>query len=196
MHDLAKVQERMTEMAAREAAAGGWSDMRRSLEHQRAAFGPHLMTDFMLTYGRDYRVGPNSYAGRRGTPKLCYMNAAHLALDNTAMTYVEGKITVHGVPIDHAWCVDSDGIVVDPTIVPDADGTASRRVNDYFGVPFETAYLRKAMLWNKVYGLLDYFAAHKTVPKLVELGLDAGQRWLIDQPLKPPRKKRTKKKAA
>jgi hypothetical protein len=123
------------------------------------------------------------------------MNAAHLALSNPDMSYVEGKITIHGIPIEHAWCVGDDGIVVDPTIVPDADGTASRRVNDYFGIAFNTAYLRKAMLWNKVYGLLDYFAAHKTMPKLVELGLDAGQRWLIDQPLKPPRKKRKKKAA-
>jgi hypothetical protein len=150
---------------------------RQLLEMQLKAFGERPFVRFMLNHGRDYPVGPETYAGPRGTPQSCYMNATHLAintqLDDNALTYVEGSISVCGIPIDHAWCINADGIVIDPTLKPD------KEVRDYFGVPFQTDYVRKAILRNKVYGLLDIMTARKTLPKLIELGLEDGQRWLI-----------------
>ena len=100
------------------------------------------------------------------------MNATMLALASD-LTYVEGQISVYGIPIEHAWCVNADGVVIDPTLKPDKD------VGDYFGVPFLTDYVSKAVLRNGVYGLLDIMGAHKTLPKLIELGLEEGQKWLL-----------------
>lgn len=150
---------------------------RQLLEMRLKAFGEHPFVRFMLNHGRDYVVGSKTYAGPRGAPQSCYMNATNLAistqLDDSPLIYVEGSISVCGVPIDHAWCINADGIVIDPTLKPD------KEVTDYFGVPFQTDYVRKAILRNKVYGLLDIMQARKTLPKLIELGLEDGQRWLI-----------------
>lgn len=155
------------------------SESRKFLELQLRAFGERPFVRFMLDHGRDYAVGPDSFAGPRGEPKGCYMNATRLAIDSQLsdhpLTYVEGTIICYGVPIDHAWCVNADGIVIDPTLTPDKDGC----YGNYYGVPFLTDYVRKAVLRNRVYGLLDICHARKTLPKLVELGLQDGQRWLI-----------------
>ena len=150
---------------------------REWFEMQNRAFGERPFARFMLDYGKDYALGPESFAGRRGEQGQCYMNASHLAFNSQfssrPLTYVEGQISVCGVPIDHAWCVNADGIVIDPTLRSSAD------VGNFFGVPFHTDYVRKAILRNKVYGLLDICNARKTLPKLVELGLEDGQKWLI-----------------
>jgi hypothetical protein len=149
------------------------SAIRDSFAAMQAAFGDNRYFAFMLAHGRKYEVGPMSFAGPRGEPKACFSNAGTLALENPDLTYVEGQILVCGVPIDHAWCIDKEGIVVDPTVC-DPD-----HVGEYFGVPFRTDYLLKAVLRNKMWGVLDFIHSHKTAPKLFELGLDAGQEWLL-----------------
>lgn len=138
---------------------------------------------FLLDHGKSYAVGPDTFAGPRMTPKECYSNATELVLDRPDdLTYVEGKVLCHGIPIDHAWAVDANGVVMDPTL------TDPNRITDYFGVPFRADYVRRAMIVNGYYGLLDG-QAYKTLPKLVELGLDAGQDWLMAQPLRALRRK-------
>ena len=166
------------------------SGIREHFEAREKAFGPNPVTRFMLTEGREFPFTKGSFAGPRGTPKECYANAAHLAIWNKKLTYCEGQ--VHTImPIEHAWCIDEDGVVVDPTL--DTDGRVGD-IHGYFGVPFRTDYLKRALMANKVYGLLDYFYAGKTAPKLYELGLEAGQQWAMDQTL--AKLKRNRRKAA
>lgn len=151
------------------------SHIRASYEAMRAAFGPIPAIDFMLAHGVAYRVGPHSYSLPRGAPHACYANAGALALERPDLTYVEGKILVCGLPLDHAWCIDATEVVIETT-VRDPDHVA-----EFFGVPFRTDYLLKAVLRNKMWGVLDPLCSPKTAPKLYELGLDAGQAWLTDQ---------------
>ena len=103
----------------------------------------------LLDNGRPFYINENTFSGRRGTPKECYKNAALAVLDNPKLTYVEGQMAFHGVPIDHAWCVDQQGNVVDPT-VKDGEDTA------YFGIPISTEYLKRQLLKQKVYGILPF----------------------------------------
>ena len=103
---------------------------------------------------------------------------------NKDLTYVEGFVAIHGVPIEHAWCVDANGVVVDPTI------ENVNQVVAYYGVPFKTEYLKRAILVNDVYGLLDWYYARKTAAALYRLGLEDGQAWLLDQPVKKKTRKR------
>ena len=146
------------------------------------AWPDNLLMRFYLAHGRDYAIGPATFAGPRGKPQQCYMNATLLALRDSTVTYVEGYVSCV-VPLQHAWCVTADGVVIDPTLgdakLGSTAGTTDR-ISDYFGVPFRTDYLMKASTRNKRYGLLDIMSAPKTMPKLIELGLEDGQRWLLD----------------
>ena len=192
MHDMQEAAVRASEFEAM-ADAEGWSDARRELGFRRAVFGKNFPNDFLLDHGIEYPFDASSFEGERGEQKQCYMNATWAALNNPDLTYVEGKVWVYGIGIDHAWCIDPSGKVIDPTLVIENDDLS--RIGAYLGVPFREAYLRKATIWNKVYGLLDYWSAPKTAPKLYELGLEAGQDWLLAQSAKPPRKPRKKKAA-
>lgn len=63
----------------------------------------------------------------------CYRNAGTLHLERPHWTYCEGLACPEGlgVPMGHAWLLDENGQVVDPTW---GQGGA------YLGVPFESAY--------------------------------------------------------
>jgi hypothetical protein len=156
------------------------SFIREYLEMMNSVTKGNFYAEFLLTHGRVYPVGPKTFEGQRGEPGNCFGNATHLAMWNRDLTYVEGKVTCCGIPLDHAWCIDADGVVVDSTLTPEMlDGRP--REEEYFGVPFKTEYVRRAIKVNGVYGVLDFFFARKTAPELYEMGLVDGQQWLLDQ---------------
>jgi hypothetical protein len=163
--------------------------MREHFEMRRRAFGENPPNDFMLQYGRAYTISAHTYLGPREEPQACFANATHRAIHDSRLTYVEGYLFIYGVAIQHAWLADADGFVIDPTIKDNDDD----RINGYFGVPFRTEYVKKAVRANKVYGILDYYYAGKTAPKLYELGLEAGQHWLLSQRQPIRRVRRTRK---
>jgi hypothetical protein len=104
---------------------------------------------FLLRRGRAFRTGRHTYSGPRGTPKLCFMNAGNLAIANPEMTYVEGYVRLLGsIPIEHAWCMDPDGVVVDPTLKTGED------IDHYFGAAFTTDFLVHTIRRSGVWGLL------------------------------------------
>lgn len=115
----------------------------------------------MLTHGRQFIFDSLSYAGKRGKAHGCYMNAGRIALDDSSKTYVEGYVSVHGVPIEHAWVVDADGKVQDPTI------TGPEGILGYFGLPIKTEYLRDTILKKGTWGVLDFTNRdiYKTSPR-------------------------------
>lgn len=155
------------------------SNLRDHFEAMQKAFGDkNLYNRFFLAHAHTYPIGPNTYAGPRQEQNNCYGNATTLALEDRSLTYVEGKLEMMGMPFDHAWCIDADGVVVDPTI------ERTETHGEYFGVPFKTDYVARAIVRNGIYGLLDIIFASETAPKLFELGLEAGQQWLLDQPYK------------
>jgi hypothetical protein len=102
---------------------------------------------FLLKYGHEFLVDAETYEGQRGTPKECYRNAARLTWSSDDLTYVEGFVTMFGVPLNHAWCSTSEGHVVDPTLKPHAS-------HAYFGVPIKEQYLVKQVVKGG-YCLLD-----------------------------------------
>lgn len=116
--------------------------------------GPGMATTpdrLILEHGQAFATGPDTYTGKRGTPHHCYENATKRVLQNPdlELTYVEGYMTVHGIPISHAWAVDKRGVVVDPTIKPHPD------VKGYFGVPFTNQYLTATMAQTRMYGVIS-----------------------------------------
>jgi hypothetical protein len=80
----------------------------------------------------------------------CFMNAGRLALDSPDYSYCEGYAYTPTCPIAvlHAWCVDKDGVAVDPTW-PDAKDCA------YTGIIIPDQVLRKTLLSREKWGVLD-----------------------------------------
>lgn len=51
-----------------------------------------------------------------GEPRMCYRNAIMLMAEHESYTYCEGYALLDcGIPVEHAWCLNSRGQIVDPT---------------------------------------------------------------------------------
>ena len=110
----------------------------------------------------------------QGAAKLCFMNAFHLSQEDPNYRYAEGLAVPHsiGLPLEHAWVVDKDNKVLDPTW---KDGAAA-----YYGVKFKPDYVSKVAARSGVYGILSY-----TNPQIFKgedkdwkaSALEAGEEW-------------------
>lgn len=133
------------------------------LSHIRFCAERSPLYRFMLEHGSAFTPDDGTLAGPRGEQGQCYMNATHLAQNDRNLRYVEGQVSCHGVPIDHAWCVDvNTGRIVDPTLASENPA----RIKEYFGVPFQTDYVIKTILRAGYYGVFSY--TNKTLRHLLE----------------------------
>lgn len=110
--------------------------------------------DWFANHGQNFIIDEETFIG--GEPKQCYKNAFRAMMsnefggeDSEELSYVEGFIAVHGVPIHHAWLVTKDGKVRDYTLREESRSY----VTEYFGVPLDWEYVTKATLKQGVYGL-------------------------------------------
>lgn len=88
----------------------------------------------------------------RGMPKECYKNALLLAVARSSeLIYVEG-LALGLIPVQHAWCVDYDGFVVDPTW---CGGKNPKLGTEYFGVKINTQYAQDAVIKNRMFGVIE-----------------------------------------
>ncbi|MEV7930499.1 hypothetical protein [Kitasatospora sp. NPDC088779] len=80
------------------------------------------------------RPWPRRGAPRRGRPGQCHRNSLRVARI-TGGVYVEGyALGPDGMARPHAWCVASDGAVLDPT-------WPGGRAHAYLGVPMSTEFV-------------------------------------------------------
>lgn len=78
-----------------------------------------------------------------GQQKACYANAQYLARTRKGLRYAEGFAT-GVVPVEHAWCVDEKGRVVDPTWDEERTiGLDAGAKPDYFGIAFDRETVRR-----------------------------------------------------
>lgn len=89
---------------------------------------------------------PSEFPMAIRTKKECFHNAYHLA-EMYDLTYVEGY-TWYIIPILHAWCIDQNGRVIDPTLDDPEDYA-------YCGIPLNMDFVRSTMMSTGVYGVID-----------------------------------------
>src|SRR6188768_2164837 len=93
--------------------------------------------DFILQNGKlyEYQKLPKRYSSKRkyGKLKQCFQNATRLMWDFPELIYCEGYAQTV-IPTHHAWCIDPDGKVVDPTWGRDQDRAEKYPPHEYFGV--------------------------------------------------------------
>jgi len=102
----------------------------------------------VLEQGRAYSGAARPEGLRKMTNKLCYRNALWTAMDHPDWRYVEGfAVSFQGFPCDHAWVVQPDGTVVDPTwYAPDLAA--------YYGVVIPVDVVSGIVAHQGVYGIL------------------------------------------
>lgn len=106
---------------------------------------------FVLECGTAYPGRKRPRGVRKMRDRQCFKNATELSLSRPDLTYVEG-IGLHIIPCHHAWCVDAEGLVVDPT-------WRYPEKSEYMGVPIPAKTLCEELMRNMVYGvfaLKDY----------------------------------------
>lgn len=99
----------------------------------------------LLKHGRAWYIGKGTFTGRRASRKQCYMNAYALADNNQNLIYTEGWCWSRFY-LAHAWCIDQDGQVIDPTL---------REATGYYGIPFKWDFVRATASRTKVYGIIS-----------------------------------------
>lgn len=134
----------------KEAVAGVTDYLSMIRQNFPTQAGPNSNYGIQLGSGKQFFADDRTFGGPHGRPHQCYANASRAAMDDPNKTYVEGYVTVHGVPIEHAWTVDKQGNVMDPTI-RDPKG-----IGGYYGVPIKTDYLVATMLRTKVFGVFGF----------------------------------------
>lgn len=131
----------------------------------------HLPSIFTLKVGRAWPTQALPPEVSPGPKRQCYENAGLLVLARPDLTYVEGYAYPNGlIPVHHAWCVDSKGVVVDPTYdTPDQ--------NQYYGIPISSALLKRHLLTTKYWGL---FAEHMAMALFHECLSDVqASKWAV-----------------
>ena len=133
-----------------------------------SAFGKDAPIAYRLlnTHAKAMEVKKHPKNGT-GTPQQCDANAYALAQPETAYRYCEGQATTSNLdfPLDHAWVIDRDGKVIDPTW---ADGA------QYFGVAFSPLFVIKVLAKTKHYGILGNLYRLRMTPDSVMAYLENG----------------------
>ena len=126
-----------------------WISFLKNLQHPDDYFN---IGELFEKYGKEYEIGPHTFSGKRMKRHGCFQNSANLVFENSNLIYVEGYVSVMGVPLEHAWVIDKAAptIVIDPTLEkPNFD-------SEYLGIPFNTEYVRKTVLKTKVWGIISH----------------------------------------
>jgi hypothetical protein len=96
----------------------------------------------------------------------CFMDAFNLMMDsNEKYKYVEGYVTVHGVPIMHAWNEDANGNVVDRTL-GGKNALGRDRNSEYYGVLMSKDEVLKTVLSRGKYGTIENWEQDNPVIRL------------------------------
>ena len=125
----------------------------------------HIPSIFTLKMGRAWEAQPLPTWVTLGPMRQCYENAGTLCIENRGLTYVEGYAQPPGLPpVHHAWCVDTEGRVIDNTF-------RDSGLSQYFGVPIRAETLRVLVEETRRWGLF----AEMMTPELLLRAVDEVQ---------------------
>lgn len=135
-------------------------DMLKTMRNLHRIHGYLSMSDFLLQHGRNFEPAPLPDDVKKGRAKECYCNAANIVIDEPErFIYCEGY-AVGVIPVMHAFCIDVEGRVVDPTWYGKSErGRTPTLGTEYFGIAIKKDYLVKTLIKNERYGVIDQWQA-------------------------------------
>lgn len=114
---------------------------------------------FVLQFGEEFSGQHLPEDMDAMTPQMCFLNCFEIAKDNCGLTYCEGFILRDTLPlvIHHAWLVNDDSQVVEPTVTDEIEGLT------YFGIklPFES--VADIVDATGSYSVLGKFVGHRVI---------------------------------
>ena len=111
--------------------------MMRKVRCAKAINGWYTTGQFVLKNGKQWQNGhalPKDVEPMK--EKQCFMNAAKMATESERFIYCEGY-ALSIIPVMHAWCLDKDGNVIDPTWA----SLPFEKGREYFGIAIKTSYV-------------------------------------------------------
>jgi hypothetical protein len=121
----------------------GWGSKRSDYRYR-------TYEELILDQGKPYQGAPRPKGVRKRKDRECFRNTVLLVQSRPDLRYVEGY-AAGIIPVQHAWAIDQDDRVVDPTWREPEESV-------YFGIviPLETVY--RLTIKHGVYGVLgnDY----------------------------------------
>lgn len=109
---------------------------------------PTPVYEFVLANGQEWNGTTWTKFRGRGYHKMrlrqCFQNAFTMSLIRPELTYYEGFAWAGLITVHHAWCVDDQGLVVDPTWRKSAQRDLPETEWEYFGIGFDS---RKLSSW-------------------------------------------------
>lgn len=121
--------------------------------------GLQTIEGFVVEYGDEF-LGQHLPEGMKPmAPRMCFKNCFEVAENDSSLTYCEGFIVRSTLPltIHHAWLIEEDGTVVEPTVTDAIEGLS------YFGVqlPFES--VADIVDATGSYSVLGKFVGHRVI---------------------------------
>lgn len=125
--------------------------------------GYHAVENYVAAYGQEFKTQALPADVERGQLGECYKNATLLVVGRDDLTYAEGWAMKDpgGLAVMHAWAVDKNDKVIDPTI-PDPENW------HYFGVRYNRERYLGQIIKAKFYGVLG--SHDKNVPAVIRTG--------------------------
>jgi hypothetical protein len=113
--------------------------------------------ELLLANGHEWPFAPLPDHIKPGEKGECFRNATMLAIEHDDLTYCEGMAINFLFPVEHAWCVDRQGRVIDNTWAALKLPKKHKLKLDepqYFGVAIKTSFLLNQLRRLKFYGMM------------------------------------------
>lgn len=146
--------------------------------------GSRAFARFVLDHGIEWESQGFDGTYTQGIPRRCYGNAQDILFHDggvaDGLVYVEGYACSGSLgfafPTQHAWLVDPQGRVIDPTWDDPETST-------YFGVPFNHDYVRRTIRKAETAcSLIDNFHDRWQLVSTPSVAQDAVMRWEVPAP--------------
>jgi hypothetical protein len=130
--------------------------------HKQLRSGLDSVEGFLLPFGEEFSDAYLPDHLEVMEPRMCFMNCFELAGMMDDLTYCEGFVLLASlpIPIHHAWCVDEEGRVVEPTI------TEALEELTFFGVRLPFGAVNEVVEDTETYSVLFKRFGHEVVERI------------------------------